>query len=76
MCQEGDVLLAAAHVLHVGVRAGQLAHLMPTTVLSGYVGLLRSRKLLGPKRAGSKRDGSPRLLCEAVRVAQLLKRCR
>eukprot|EP00965_Chrysotila_dentata_P182798 6036420-Pleurochrysis_carterae.AAC.1 len=70
MCQEGDVLVAVARVMREGVREGQLAQRMPPSVLSTHVVLLRAWKLIGPKRAGSKRDG-----CIAPLVAAALPGC-
>lgn len=74
MTQEADVLHALARVMHEGERAGQLACLLPASVLRVHVGQLREKRVCGLKRAGSKRAGPQRLACEVVRVAQFLRR--
>uniref|UniRef100_A0A7S4BPN4 Uncharacterized protein n=2 Tax=Chrysotila carterae TaxID=13221 RepID=A0A7S4BPN4_CHRCT len=74
LTQELDVLEAAACVMHAGVRQGQVAWQLPASVLSAHIAQLKAGRFTGPKRLGSKREGSPRLACELVRVAQLLRR--
>eukprot|EP00965_Chrysotila_dentata_P148256 4894330-Pleurochrysis_carterae.AAC.1 len=66
LTQELDVLEAVACVMHTGVRQGQV-------VACQFTAGLKAGRFTGPKRVGSKREGSPRLACEFVRVAQLLR---
>eukprot|EP00965_Chrysotila_dentata_P255171 6212125-Pleurochrysis_carterae.AAC.6 len=74
LTQEVDVLEAAAVVMYEGVRAGQVACLLPASALSSYVWCPRdSKRLLAPQRAGSKRAGPPQQFAEVVRIAHLLR---
>eukprot|EP00965_Chrysotila_dentata_P170847 5639214-Pleurochrysis_carterae.AAC.2 len=74
LTQEARVVQAAAEVMHDGNHAGQVAVVLPTSLLQRYVGELKTKRvLLGVKRAGSNRAGPARQVAEIVRVAQLLR---
>eukprot|EP00965_Chrysotila_dentata_P045870 1524534-Pleurochrysis_carterae.AAC.1 len=64
--------------MHCGAHAGQVAVVLPTSVLqnTSSTSNLSKRALFGIKRAGPKRAGPARQLAESVRVMQLLRRSR